>query len=305
MKKNTIMKIKKHMLKVINKFSYKQYLDFRRNSMVAAGHFYSPIVSIDSIRKREVDIWSKANIEGLPGIDLQTDEQLKLIDCFSDFYKEMPFKPTKQADTRYYFENEYYSYSDGIILYSMIRYFQPKKIIEIGSGFSSALMLDTNELFFDNQINLTFIEPNPGRLLSVMRHNDKSSSRIIQSDVQQVELENFKQLGPGDILFVDSTHVVKTGSDVNCIIFDILPLLKSGVLIHFHDVFYPFEYPKRWVFQGRSWNENYFLRAFLMDNDKYEIKLFVDYLHLHYKKAFENLPLAYNNTGGNLWLLKK
>jgi hypothetical protein len=119
-----------------------------------------------------------------------------------------------------------------------------------------------------------------------------------------VNLEIFKQLDRNDILFIDSTHVSKTGSDVNFILFEILPLLKSGVLIHFHDISYPFEYPKDWVFGGRNWNENYLLRAFLMYNNDFKIYLFTHFLHLYYREAFEEMPLSFKNIGGSLWIEK-
>jgi len=129
--------------------------------------------------------------------------------------------------------------------------------------------------------------------------------RIIGDTVQSVPLDTFKKLQAGDILFVDSTHVSKTGSDVNHILFEILPVLNPGVIIHFHDIFYPFEYPKEWVLRGYNWNEDYILRAFLMYNNAYEIKLFPDYLHRHHKEVFAELPLTYKNTGGSFWLEKK
>jgi predicted O-methyltransferase YrrM len=187
----------------------------------------------------------------------------------------------------------------------MIRHFKPKQIIEIGSGFSSALTLDTNSSFFNNEIKLTFIEPYPERLYSLISDSDKKSTTIIESDVQLISLEVFEKLNSGDILFVDSTHVAKTGSDVNYILFEILPRLKSGVLIHFHDIFFPFEYPKEWVFKGMNWNEDYFLKAFLMYNNNFEIKFFSNYLHLHHKQAFDSMPLCYKNSGGSLWIEKK
>src|SRR5690606_8620162 len=115
-----------------------------------------------------------------------------------------------------------------------------------------------------------------------------------------VPLAVFEELNAGDMLFIDSTHVAKTGSDVNYILFEILPRLKSGVLIHFHDIFYPFEYPRDWVFNGRNWNEVYFLKAFLMYNTTFEIKLFSHYLHKHHPNVFEAMPLCYRNHGGNL-----
>ncbi len=304
------MSFKKKLISSLNKLPYirglyQENLNFKRNSRFSAGHYYSTIISVDDIRKRESEIWKKEQPDGIAGIDLKAENQLKLVDSLNEYYSEMPFKSEKQSGIRYFFNNEFYSYSDGIILYSMIRHFKPKNIIEIGSGYSSAVMLDTNQLFFNNQINFTFIEPYPERLYSLINDNDKKSTEIIESGVQFVPLENFEKLDAGDILFIDSTHVVKTGSDVNYILFEILPRLKSGVLIHFHDVFYPFEYPKEWVLDGWNWNEDYFLRAFLMYNNEFEIKLFTVYLHNHHKEVFANMPLCYKNYGSNLWLEKK
>lgn len=280
---------------------YKQSL----NSAYPNGHFYSPIISVEDIKKREVEIWKNVEVDGILGVDLRTEEQIKLVKEFTKFYKEIPFKTEKQANIRFNFENGYYSYTDSIILYSIIRHFKPKRIIEIGSGFSSAVMLDTNELFFQNQIDLTFIDPYAERLFSLMKQEDKQKIKVIETDVQLISLDVFQKLESGDILFVDSTHVTKTGSDVNYILFEILPILKNGVLIHFHDIFYPFEYPKEWVFRGFNWNEDYILKAFLMYNEKFEIKIFSEYLHKHHKEAFADLPLTYLNTGGNLWIEKK
>jgi hypothetical protein len=138
-----------------------------------------------------------------------------------------------------------------------------------------------------------------------MKEDDKKQAIVIEKDVQLISLNVFKKIEAGDILFIDSTHVSKTGSDVNYILFEILPVLKSGVLVHFHDVFYPFEYPKDWIFHGINWNEDYILKAFLMYNEKFEIKLFSEYLHRHHKDVFEEMPLCYNNTGSNLWIEKK
>lgn len=304
------MKVKTTTKNLVNKLPYvrnlyQELLLFKENSCYPAGNYYSPIVSIRDIKKRETEIWGKAEKDGVNGIDLRTEEQIKLLRILAKYYNELPFKAEKQNINRYYFENAFYSYTDGIVLYSMIRYFNPKRIIEIGSGFSSALMLDTNDLFFNSKIELTFIEPFPERLFSQMTASDKLQSSIIQRDVQSVPLSDFEKLQPGDILFIDSSHVVKTDSDVNYILFEILPVLQSGVLIHFHDIFYPFEYPKEWVFRGHNWNEDYFLKAFLMYNQKFEILLFSSYLHMHYKDAFSDMPLCYKNSGGNLWIEKR
>ena len=304
------MKIKKSLKRIINRLPYikglqQEIFDLKKNSCYPPGHFYSPVISIEDIKNKQSGIWKHAETDGIQGIDLEMNKQKELVESFSQYYKDLPFSIEKSNKTRYYFENDYYSYTDGIVLYSMIRHFKPKRIIEIGSGFSSAIMLDTNELFFSGEIDLTFIEPYPGRLKSLFTKNDKKQDLIIQRDVQTVSLDEFKKLKAGDILFVDSTHVVKTGSDVNYILFEILPVLNSGVLIHFHDVFYPFEYPKEWVFQGRNWNEDYFLKAFLMYNKNFKIILFSHYLHERHKEVFKEIPLTYKNKGGNLWLEKQ
>lgn len=270
------------------------------------GHYYSPVFSIEDVKNRQESIWKDVNKDGISCINLRTTEQKQLILQLNTFYHEMPFQAERSEQLRYEFKNGYFSYSDGILLYSMIRHFQPKKIIEIGSGHSSALMLDTNELFFKNEIDLTFVEPYPDERLNwLMNAEDKKRCTVIQDFVQSVSLDVFRQLEAGEILFIDSTHVSKTGSDVNYILFDILPVLQAGVIIHFHDVFYPFEYPKDWVFNGYNWNEDYLLRAFLMCNTAYDILLFPDYLHLHHKEVFEQMPLCSLKTGGSFWIQKK
>lgn len=299
-------KISLKIKKILNKLPYIKVLYKQSlNSCFPNGHFYSPIISIEEVKKRENEIWKNRDTDGILGIDLKTKEQKQLVRELIKYYQELPFKIEKQANIRYQFENGSYSYTDGLMLYSMIRHYQPKKIIEVGSGYSSMVMLDTNELFFNNQIDLTFIDPYPERLYSLMKELDKEKTTIIEKDVQLIPLSVFEKLEAGDILFIDSTHVSKTGSDVNYILFEILPVLKSGVLIHFHDVFYPFEYPKEWVFQGRNWNEDYILKAFLMYNQKFEIKLFSEYLLTHHSAIFEAMPISYKNTGGNLWIEKK
>lgn len=282
-----------------------QVTNFNKNSMYPAGHFYSPIVAVDEIKKRENEIWNQKSDNKINGINLETEKQIQLVKNFKIWYDQLPFSENTTKGLRYFFNNEYYSYTDGIMLYAMMREFKPKRIIEIGSGFSSAVMLDTNDLFFDSKIQLTFIDPYADRLFSLISEEDQKSATVIQTDVQEIPLTLFENLEAGDILFIDSTHVVKTGSDVNYILFSILPVLKSGVILHFHDIFYPFEYPKEWVFKGFNWNESYVLKAFLMYNTAFEILLFSDYLHQHHKEVFLNLPDCTKNTGGNLWIRKK
>ena len=187
----------------------------------------------------------------------------------------------------------------------MIRHLKPKRIIEIGSGFSSAVMLDTNELFFDGCIECTFIEPHPDRLLSVLKNADRDRHSIIATRLQDVDVDLFKRLSGDDILFVDSSHVAKVDSDVNRIIGEILPILEKRVSVHFHDIFYPFEYPKEWIYEGRAWNEAYMLKAFLQYNNAFQIQFFNSFLTYFRPDLFmSHMPLCLKNPGGSIWLKK-
>ncbi|MCF2146677.1 class I SAM-dependent methyltransferase [Desmonostoc muscorum LEGE 12446] len=268
------------------------------------GHFYSPIPSIAEIKLKEKEIFGDLPQE-LSGINLCESEQVALFHQFQHYYHDLPFEAHKKEGLRYFFENPAYSYSDAIFLYCMIRYAQPKKIIEVGSGFSSCVILDVNELNFSEKISCTFIEPYPDLLLSLMKNKDRDKVKIIASKLQDVELEKFSELSAGDILFIDSTHVSKVNSDVNYILFKILPYISSGVYIHFHDIFYPFEYPKAWIYEGRAWNESYLLRAFLSYNNRFKIVFFNTFLEHFYKDMFlSDMPLCMKNPGGSIWLQK-
>lgn len=187
----------------------------------------------------------------------------------------------------------------------MIRHINPKKIIEVGSGYSSCVILDTNELFLDKTIYCTFIEPYPELLKSLIIECDTKNNEIIQKNLQDVEINRFSDLSAGDILFIDSTNVSKINSDVNYIFFKILPCLKSGVYFHFHDIFYPFEYPKEWIYEGRAWNETYLLKAFLQYNNAFKILFFNTYLEYFYKDKFiDEMSLCMKNTRGSIWIKK-
>lgn len=269
------------------------------------GHYSSPIMKREEILRREKQIFNFSK-ENIRAVEFNEKEQLELIEKFKQYYNEIPFQDARSGKLRYSFDNTFFSYSDAIFLYCIIRYFRPRRIVEIGSGFSSAVMLDTADLYFNGQIQCSFIEPYPERLLRLLNENDKKNHQILKAFVQDVDLAFFDELGGNDVLFIDSSHVSKTGSDVNHILFNILPRLNKGVLIHFHDIFYPFEYPKPWVLEGRSWNEGYLLRAFLSYNKEFEIIAFNTFLEYHYEDWFkENMPLCLEDTGGSIWLRKK
>jgi len=271
---------------------------------MSPGHFYSPIPSIDEIRTREDEIFGPPP-PALPGIDLRDDEQVALVRELARFYGELPFPRTQSNESRYWFENWAYSYADAIFLYSMLRHLQPRRVIEVGSGFSSAAMLDTADRWLP-QTSFIFIDPDTSTLDALLRPNDRERVTIVRAKLQEVPLTTFDTLAANDILFIDSTHVSKTGSDVNRILFEILPRLVPGVHVHFHDVFYPFEYPKEWVYEGRAWNEDYILRAFLEFNDAFDVVLFGTWLaRFHRPLLAELMPLTLENPGGSLWLARR
>jgi Methyltransferase domain len=265
------------------------------------GHFYSPIPSMREIQEHKETIFRFPGT--LAGIDMHDEEQLRLVQIFArEYYKDHPFTDEKKEGLTYYFKNVAFTYSDGLMLHCMLRHFRPRRVVEIGSGFSSCVTLDTNRLFLNNTVECTFIDPY-SNVLQTLLHGKVDGLNIIARRVQEVSMSVFTSLDDGDFLFVDSSHVSKVGSDVNHILFNILPALRPGVWVHFHDVFYPFEYPEGWIANGRSWTEAYLLRAFLEFNSAFQIRLFPNYLVRFHENFFrENMPRCLKDPGGSLWI---
>ena len=276
----------------------------RREGASQAGHFYSPIPSEEDVLEY-VKLIKPPGSE-LPGLDLNEANQYEVLIEYVELYKDLPFPEEQTPGHRYYYNNDWFSYSDAIFLYCFLRKYAPKRIIEVGSGFSSAVMLDTIDNFFHHKPEITFIEPYPDRLISLFKQGDSGLVRVIDKKIQEVPSEVLLKLESGDLLFIDSSHVVKCGSDLQLLIFEILPRLKPGVHVHFHDVFYPFEYPSVWLTSGRYWNECYFLRAFLSYNCEWEIRFFNTYVHLMFGDLIkEKMPLCVKNRGGSLYVQRK
>lgn len=294
----------KHLAEFFEKKLHKANHDKKYETTFEPGHFYSPYPDLKDISRRKNKIFDRSKRD-LPGIDINEKFQLEMIRKLAKHYKKMPYSGRKNSKLRYYFGQHAYSYGDATMLFCMLLEYKPKKVIEIGSGFSSALMLDANENFLDNQTKLTFIEPYPELLLKMAKKTDKNSFHLISKKLHQVDNSLFDELDAGDILFIDSTHVSKVGSDVNQLIFEVLPRLKKGVIIHIHDVFYPFEYPYERIKEQRAWNEDYMLRAFLYKNPEFRILVFNDFLYAHHKNHMKkHMPVTLKNSGGSLWLEK-
>lgn len=270
------------------------------------GHYYSPVPSLPDVRRDRARIFDRS-LRSLPGVDFEDARQLELLHELAALYPEQPFTERPGAGNRYHLGNSWFGAADGLFLHLMMRHAQPQRVIEVGSGFSSLVMLDTNEHFFQGATHLTFIEPNAERLLSRLRPGDERRAEIIEQPVQDVDLALFRELTAGDILFIDSSHVSKVGSDVNHLLFSVLPQLAPGVLIHFHDVPYPFEYPEDWIQYGFAWNEAYMLRAFLQFNSEFRIRLWNSYVtQFHGDFLRARMPLCCGGVdfgvGGSLWL---
>ncbi len=276
----------------------------KKQGMFEAGHYYSPIPSQEDVLDY---LKSKKPLNKvLPDVELNEKSQYKLLLEYSKFYRDLTFPEKQSQEHRFYYDNDWFSYSDAIFLYSFLRKNTPKRIIEIGSGFSSAVILDTVDRFYDKRPEITFIEPYPERLIKLFRDEDKKQVKLISQKIQKVSPDILFALEAGDLLFIDSSHIVKCGSDLQLILFEILPYLQSGVFVHFHDVFYPFDYPSKWLVEGRYWNENYFLRAFLSYNSKWSIQFFNTYVHFMFGAFIkEKMPLCIKNTGGSLYIQRK
>jgi methyltransferase family protein len=279
---------------------HEYHFRFRAQSAFPAGHFYSPVPSDEDVaaalRKKP------AELEG-EDIDLHFPEQMQLLQLLAEMYPSVPFKEQGTPGFRYRYDNGTYAHGDAIMLHLMIRWLKPRRIIEVGSGNSSCVTLDTNQHFFSNEIQCTFIEPFPAFLQSLLKPDDQID--LLPARLQEVDLAVFDTLERRDILFIDSTHVSKLNSDVNRIFFEILPRLKPGVFVHLHDIFPGFEYPEQWLREGRAWNEQYVLRAFLQYNTHFQIRLFPSFLVNSDRPWFEkNMPLVLANPGGALWMEK-
>lgn len=269
------------------------------------GHFYSPIANTADIRARQDKIWAAS--DSMPGIDLQVEAQVALSRELAPYTRDIDW-PVEQASdpARYFYNNDQFPMPDAEFLYAALRYFRPQKVIEVGSGFSSLVTAEVNRRHFANGIEFSCIEPYPRPFLL---NGISGISQLVCKKVEDVDLGFFERLSGGDILFVDSSHVSKVGSDVNYLFFEVLPRLPKGVFVHLHDIFLPDEYPKTWMIdQGRNWNEQYLTRAFLQFNDHWEVIWSSHFMGTRepavLASLFSRLPERIGH-GSSLWLRRR
>lgn len=267
-----------------------------------SGHYYSPVVDLSELRRDQERVFDRTR--RLVDIDLREEAQVDLLADLARHFAPLSLMPSRSPDRRYYYDNAMFGFSDAAIYGCLLVHRRPGTVVEIGSGYSSALLLDVRDQFLGGETQCVFIDPNPERLERLLRPDADATATVLRQRVQDVPLSVFDELGPGDILFIDSSHVAKGGSDVCYELFEILPRLAPGVAIHIHDIHYPFEYPEAWFFgQNRSWNEAYLVRALLANSQRYRILLFVDFLHrFHPDLMARCMPGSSIDTGGSLWI---
>ena len=268
---------------------------------ITLNHFYQPIPDTRTLKD---ELWLRQS--ELVGIDMNEQKQIHLLAQFSSRFKGEYSTFPKRASKpyQYYTNNNWFGPIDAEILYCMIRYFKPKKIIEIGSGYStflSAQAILKNEEESGHKAELIPIDPYPNK---VLRSGFLGLSRLISAKVEEVDLSLFNGLKENDILFIDSSHVLKIGDDVQYEYLEILPRLNTGVIVHSHDIFLPMEYPKKWVLEMHQfWNEQYLLQAFLAFNRAFEVLWAGYYMHLRHPEKLEKAFGSHNAC--SFWIKKK
>lgn len=269
---------------------------------VTPRHFYGPV---PDTRELPPALWERGS--ELVGIDLRVDQQLELVrrlgSRFGAELEELPRAPSGRPG-EFYLENDLFGWLDATIYHCMLREFRPQRVIEVGSGLSTLLAIRALERNDADGASgaITAIDPYPQRgLLSTLTER----ADVLMKRVQDVPLSRFEALEANDILFIDSSHVLKIGSDVQFLYLEVIPRLTPGVLVHAHDIFLPSEYPEDWVrHHQRFWNEQYLLQAFLSFNDVFEVVWSGSLLHRDHPEVLDAAFSIYDPSHrppGSFW----
>ena len=230
--------------------SVARHLEDRLGVDVLPRRYWSPIPS-----SLPDTVWDAPSL--LAGLTLDLPGQTRLLDRL---------RPLMPAETDPLTQSSWYGGDDARTLYAIIRHLRPKRVVELGSGHSTEIIRAAtarDRLEMDHRV----FDPFPGFTGPQLEMIEPVAATDVRMDV-------FAALDPGDVLFVDTTHTVKTGGDVNRVILDVLPTLRPGVWVHFHDIFLPYEYPREWVLEKHLyWAEQYLLQAFLAFNRAFEVRL--------------------------------
>jgi hypothetical protein len=210
----------------------------------------------------------------MPGLRWDVGAQLALLEGdLAPHVRAFPFPREPSPDGGFHLDNGNYESVDAELLWAFTRHLRPRRVVELGSGWSTLVIAGALEANARDGHPATFVayDPYPRPIVSPRPAGLHALEAIGAADVP---LERFTELEAGDILFVDTTHTVKAGSDVNRIVLEVLPQLAPGVAVHIHDIFLPYEYPEEWLREQQwYWAEQYLLQAFLAFNDRFEVLL--------------------------------
>jgi predicted O-methyltransferase YrrM len=234
-------------------------------------HYTQPIPDTRALSSPSSQAWRESAVAG---VDLGEERQVALLEELARDYASEYGQFPERSDgdpAHYYLANTQFGPVDAELYYCMIRRFKPKRIFEIGAGFStmvSSRAARKNDESGAGATELVAFEPFPH---PVLRAGLPGLTKLVITRAQDIPVDTFRQLDAGDILFIDSSHVVQIGSDVEYLFLEVLPQLRPGVLVHVHDIFFPAQYPREWVL-GKFifWNEQYLLQAFLAFNDSFK-----------------------------------
>jgi predicted O-methyltransferase YrrM len=289
------------------------------NEAFKPGHFYSVIPNINKDYNNNSTKFLNLNFNEESHKTILNELNNYLIHFDKEFgsikniqYTNIEYKnivEKNQNEFKYTLLNGAFEWMDARLLHYFLQKNKPKKIIEIGSGNSTLLIYNTKQMF-NLDLEIICIEPYPSNYLVSL--HDKGEITLIKNNLENIDLNIFTTLTENDILFIDSSHVLKLDSDVLYYFTKIFPLINKGVLIHIHDIFFPYDYPLDWLKEGRFWNEQYFLYVFLQYNDKYKIKFCNSYSQFKYseeleiiqKNTYERVNNIANNvfSGSSIWL---
>ncbi len=225
---------------------------------------YSPVPEIPP---EADDAWMRP--APMLGVDLDPDRDLDYVRAeLAPFLAECAAERASGLGNGFELWNGYYQAGDAELLWAMIRRLKPRRVLEIGSGHSTLVTAAASlrNAAEGSPVDFTAVDPEPRAVVAV-----GGVTRLEPTRAQDLDLETFLALEDGDVLFVDSSHVVKLGGEVNRLVLDVLPRLHPGVVVHFHDVFWPYEYPRPWYVRGTYSTEQYLLQAYLADNPAYRI----------------------------------
>jgi hypothetical protein len=231
--------------------------------------YYSPVPNLELLPD---DIWDRRSKLG--GVDLRVEAGIELIENeLAEYVREFDVSLEGPASPgKFVLRNGNYESVDAELLYAMLRARKPRLVMELGSGFTTLLIGKAARRNASEGAETRHLAYDPFPRAQILGEAPPPPTRFEPISATDVPLDAFAQLSAGDILFVDTTHTVKLGSDVNYLVLDVLPTLAPGVIVHFHDIFLPWEYPRQWFEEMQYyWAEQYLLQAFLAYNNEFEV----------------------------------